>query len=104
MTDTNSYDCICPVCHKEFYISDKTQWVYKREQYVNGRKVRHYFCRYNCMCEFDKKPRDYKKLNAVISAECKGYIELIARTEDKLIGEVLDDIIRERMVTDAEEE
>lgn len=43
-----------------FYIPDKAQYVYKRNEAQNGRLIRKYFCSWHCLCKYEKEAEKYK--------------------------------------------
>lgn len=42
--------CKCPECKKEFFVSNKDAWAYKKEH--KGRRL--IFCTYGCMRSWEK--------------------------------------------------
>lgn len=47
---------VCPICKKEYFMTSKTDWAYKRGPV--GRKK--YFCSYKCATAYDKEVQKRK--------------------------------------------
>jgi len=43
----------CPVCKKDFVISNIRGWVFKRHFYIGRNRATLYFCGYNCSKQYD---------------------------------------------------
>lgn len=61
----------CHTCGKTFYIPDKNQYVYKRDEVKDGRFLREYFCSWSCLCKYDKEYTDkYAGYNPRLAFYC----------------------------------
>ena len=53
-----THDKNCPVCEKQFTVTETIPWAYRRDYRKGGRGAPHnviYFCSWKCLRRFDKE-------------------------------------------------
>ncbi len=52
----------CPICGREFFTPDVNTWAYKKyHAKLNGSTISYFFCRWNCLRQWEKVHRPEKK-------------------------------------------
>ncbi len=67
-------DAKCPVCGRDFLMTNPECWVYKRAFRNKGRRKIYNFCSYTCTCKADREVSENKRFTPLI---CKSRPSMI---------------------------